>query len=261
MTSPKKNQENKTQENETQKNRIWIEADWPTPKHIRAGTTLRTGGHSQQPYDELNLALHVNDNPEDVKKNRSTLIENLHLQSEPVWLNQIHSSKIICINNAPENLEADASYTTEKNKVCSVMTADCVPVLFCNQEGTKVAAVHAGWRGICGGIVENSIKTLASAESLLAWIGPCISANHYEVGKEVYESCTNHSTLLEKAFEQRDENHWSCDLVKIINILLKNCGVGSIYECNLCTYEKPDLFFSYRRDGDTGRTASMIWME
>lgn len=254
-------QKNKIRENRIQKNKIWIEANWPAPKHIRAGTTVRTGGHSQKPYDELNLALHVDDKPENVKKNRRALLQNLHLQSEPVWLNQTHNPNIICINDIPENLEADASYTTEKNKVCSVITADCVPILFCNDEGTKVAAVHAGWKGICSGIIENSVKTLTSPESLLVWIGPCISAKHYEVGRGVYESCINHSTLLEEAFEQCDENHWYCDLVKIINILLKNCGVGSIYECNLCTYEKSDLFFSYRRDGKTGRTASMVWIE
>lgn len=245
----------------SQENKIWIEANWPAPKHIRAGASLRTGGHSQQPYDELNLAFHVGDNPENVKKNRNTLTKNLLLQSDPVWLEQIHSSKIVCINSALENIEADASYTTTKNKVCTVMTADCVPILFCSDGGTKVAAVHAGWKGICAGIIENSIKMLTPPESLLAWIGPCISAKHYEIGRDVYESCTNHSTLLEKAFQQRDENHWHCDLVKIIKILLENCGVEAIYECNLCTYENADLFFSYRRDGKTGRTASMVWME
>lgn len=242
-------------------NKIWIEANWPAPKHVRAGTSLRTGGHSQEPYDELNLAFHVGDNPENVKKNCNTLTQNLGLQSSPVWLQQTHSSKIICINNVPENLEADASYTTKRNKVCSVMTADCVPILLCNDGGTKVAAVHAGWKGICAGIIENSIKPLTPSESLLAWIGPCISAKYYEVGRDVYESCTNHSKFLEKAFEQCDENHWHCDLVKIIKILLENCGVGAIYECNLCTYENASLFFSYRRDGKTGRSASMVWME
>ncbi len=242
-------------------NKTWIEANWPAPKHVRAGTSLRTDGHSQKPYGELNLAFHVGDNPENVKKNRNTLSQNLRLQPSPVWLEQTHSSNIICINNVPENIEADASYTTKKNKVCTVMTADCVPILFCNDDGTKVAAVHAGWKGICAGIIGNAIKSLTRPESLLAWIGPCISAKHYEVGRDVYESCTHHSKLLEKAFEQRDEKHWHCDLVKIIKILLENYGVGAIYECNLCTYENANLFFSYRRDGKTGRTASMVWME
>ena len=245
----------------TSQEEIWIEAEWPAPKNIRAGTTLRKGGFSQKPYDELNLALHVGDMSVDVLKNRNTLIQTLKLQSEPVWLNQIHSSKIICIDNLPENLDADASYTSEKHKICAVMTADCVPILFCNREGTKVSAAHAGWKGLCNGIIETTINTIGPSETLLAWIGPCIMASHYEVGKDVYENCINHSSLLDDAFEQQDVNHWQCDLVKISRILLKNCGIGAIYECNLCTYKQSDLFFSYRRDGKTGRTASMVWME
>ena len=244
-----------------QKKKVWIEANWPAPNNIRAGTTVRAGGYSQKPFAELNLALHVDDSTQNVLKNRKALLQELALQSEPVWLNQIHSSTIISINNSPSNLDADASYTTEKNKVCTVMTADCVPILFCNKEGTKVAAVHAGWRGICAGIIETTIETLTEPETLLAWIGPCISARHYEVGKDVYENCIKHSKLLEPAFVRINADHWNCDLVKIVKILLKICAVGAIYECNLCTYEKSDLFFSYRRDGKTGRTASMVWME
>lgn len=240
---------------------IWIQADWPAPQNIHAGTTLRTGGHSKKPFNELNLALHVDDQADDVLKNRHTLIETLHLPSEPIWLEQTHSSKIICVDNATENLHADASYTKEKNTICTIMTADCVPILFCNQEGTKVAAVHAGWKGICAGIIENSIKALSQAETLFAWIGPCISAKHYEVGNDVYENCMKHSDRLDIAFEQIDTDRWYCDLVKTVIILLENCKVGAIYECNLCTYSESDLFFSYRRDGRTGRTASMIWME
>ena len=245
----------------SQENNIWIEADWPAPKHIRAGTTVRTGGYSIKPYNKLNLALHVGDETERVKKNRNTLIKSLHLQSEPVWLNQTHSSRIICIDKPPTNLEADASYTTVKNKICSVMTADCVPVLFSNQKGTKVAAVHAGWKGICNGIIENAINKFSSPETLLVWIGPHISDSYYEVGKDVYENCLNHSNLLKTGFAQINDDHWYCNLAKIIKILLKNKGIGAIYECNLCTYKNKDLFFSYRRDGKTGRTASMVWME
>jgi YfiH family protein len=245
----------------SQNTALWIEADWPAPEHIRAGTSIRTGGYSIEPYNELNLAQHVGDKSDNVEKNRDALIKHLHLKTEPVWLTQAHSSSIICIDTPPINLEADASYTSEKNNVCAVMTADCVPILLCNREGTKVSAVHAGWKGICGGIIENAIETYSEADSLLAWIGPCISSAHYEVGKDVYENCLNHSNLLKIGFEQISADHWYCNLVKIVNILLENKGVGAIYECNLCTYKNDELLFSYRRDGITGRTASMVWME
>ncbi len=242
-------------------NKYWLWANWPAPKHVRAGTSIRIGGFSKKPYNELNLAQHVGDSTDHVKKNRDTLIYYLGLQSEPIWLNQTHSSEIILLDTNPENRNADGSVATKQNKICTVMTADCVPVLFCNEDGTKIAAIHAGWKGICGGIIENAIKSFPEPETILVWIGPCISSEHYEVGRDVYETCLNHSNLIENAFKQTTEGHWHCDLVEITKILLKNAGVGAIYECNLCTYKMDDLFFSYRRDGVTGRTASMIWME
>lgn len=244
-----------------QTNKLWLDADWPAPKHIRAGTSIRTGGHSKTPFNDLNLAKHVGDDPDNVEKNRETLINYLKLKSEPIWLNQTHSAEIISIDNTLGDREADASFTTKQHQVCTVMTADCVPILFCKKDGTKVAAIHAGWKGICGGIIENSINAFSEPETILAWIGPCISSEHYEVGNNVYESCLNHSNLVKSAFEQTNVKHWHADLVKIVRILLENRGVGAIYECNLCTYKMDDLFFSYRRDGNTGRTASMIWME
>lgn len=242
-------------------NNLWLWADWPVPKHVRAGTSVRIGGHSKSPYNELNLANHVGDDSANVKKNRETLSHHLELPSEPIWLNQTHSSDIISIDTIPENNDADGSFTRKQNNVCAIMTADCVPILFCNKDGTKIAAIHAGWRGICGGIIENAIKEFSESETILTWIGPCISSEHYEVGKDVYDGCLNHSNLLKNAFKQTSTNHWHADLAKIVRILLENAGVGAIYECKLCTYKMDDLFFSYRRDGNTGRTASMIWIE
>ncbi|MBL1141643.1 MAG: peptidoglycan editing factor PgeF [Proteobacteria bacterium] len=244
-----------------QKNNIWLDADWPAPKHIRAGTSLRTGGYSTAPYNEFNLALHVGDNPDDVKSNREILFNYLDLSSEPFWLEQTHSAKIISIDRPSANRKADASVTTQKNRVSVIMTADCVPILLCNKEGTKIAAVHAGWRGICGGIIENSLKAFSEPENLIAWIGPCISQKYYEVGTEVYENCLSHSKMLEKAFKQTNRNHWYANLVQIVRILMEKERVGSIHECGLCTYKLDDMFYSYRRDRETGRMASMIWME
>jgi purine-nucleoside/S-methyl-5'-thioadenosine phosphorylase / adenosine deaminase len=242
-------------------NKLWLDADWPAPEHIRAGTTVRTGGYSKAPYNDLNIAQHVGDDPDNVKKNRATLGNYLNLQSEPIWLNQSHSAKIISIDNTPENRDADASFTTKPQQVCVVMTADCVPILLCRKDGAKVAAIHAGWRGICNGIIENSLNTFSEPETIMAWIGPCISSGYYEVGKDVYNDCLKHSNSLKSTFDQINDNHWHADLGRITKILLENAGVGSIYECKLCTYNRDDLFFSYRRDGNTGRTASMIWME
>ncbi len=243
------------------KDKHWLWADWPAPEHIHAGTSIRTGGHSKKPFNSFNLAQHVGDKPADVKKNRKILISHLGLPSEPAWLNQTHSSKIISIDSTSENRNADGSFTIKQNNVCAILTADCVPILFCNKDGTKIAAIHAGWKGICNGIIENTIKIFSDSETILVWIGPCISSEHYEVGKDVYERCLNHSSLLKSAFNQTNINHWHCDLVKIVNIILKNAGIGTIYECNSCTYKMDELFFSYRREGNTGRTASMIWME
>ena len=245
----------------TQTNNFWLDANWPAPNNVHAGTSIRTGGYSKKPYDALNLALHVGDAADNVKKNRSTLSKHLKLQSEPVWLNQIHSSKIISIDTPSDNLDADASLTTKQNKICVVMTADCVPILFCNQNGTKVAAIHAGWKGICNGIIENAIKAFSQPQTILAWIGPCIGKDYYEIGKDVYESCLGHSNSLKNAFRQTDTVHWQADLTIMAKIILKKEGVGSIHECGLCTYKMDKMFYSYRRDGHTGRTASMIWME
>jgi purine-nucleoside/S-methyl-5'-thioadenosine phosphorylase / adenosine deaminase len=244
-----------------QTNNLWLWADWPAPKGVYAGTSLRIGGLSKTPYSELNLANHVGDNPVDVTKNRSALLDHLKLSSNPHWLNQTHSTDIISIDGVPENQDADGSFTTTKNRICTILTADCVPILLCNKDGSQIAAIHAGWKGISTGIIENAIKLFTKPNEILVWIGPCICSEHYEVGKDVYESCSNHSDLVKNAFNRTSIDRWHCNLAEIVKILLKNKGVGAIYECNLCTYKLDEMFFSYRRDGITGRTASMIWME
>ncbi len=245
----------------TPNNKLWLDANWPAPKNIRAGTSLRTGGHSLSPYSSLNLAQHVGDAPDNVNNNRKIVNDYLNLPSEPYWLNQTHSSEIINLDNVHKSRKADGSFTSNRKNICTILTADCVPVLFCNKNGTKIAAIHAGWKGICGGIIEKAIKKFPEPEHLLVWIGPCISSEYYEVGKDVYESCLTHSDSTQIAFEQITNEHWYANLVKIVKILCENSRVGAIYECGLCTFKRDDLFFSYRRDGKTGRTASMIWME
>ena len=184
----------------------------------------------------------------------------LGISTEPIWLKQEHNKKILLVDEAPTDIKADGSYTTEKNKVCVVTTADCVPILFCNDEGTKVAAIHAGWKGICMGIIDDTIKIFDRPESVFVWIGPCISKKHYEIGEDVYSNFLNYSDSLENSFEENNNQKWSCCLNNIVKTLLKNSGVEKIYDCGLCTYELGDLFFSHRRDGNTGRMATMIWI-
>jgi len=244
-----------------QSENFWLWADWPIPKHVRAGTSLRNGGISQPPYNELNLGLHVGDDQKKVLYNRETLSQYLKLRSQPVWLDQEHSTNIISLDDHTKEAPADGSYTTTKNNTCTIMTADCVPILFCNAAGTKVAAIHAGWKGICNGIIENAVNLFSNPDTVFVWIGPCISGKYYEVGKDVYEKCLEHDMTLESAFTQRNQDHWLCELAEIVKIILKKSEVGLIYECGLCTYKMDKLFYSYRREGVTGRTASMIWME
>lgn len=244
-----------------QPDNLWLWADWPAPKHVRAGTSLRCKGTSLQPFNELNLGLHVGDETKNVLNNREILSQHLKLPSDPVWLDQIHSTNIISINDRPIDTSADGSYTTEETSVCTIMTADCVPILFCDAAGTKVAAIHAGWKGICNGIIEKAANLFSNPDTVFVWIGPCISGKYYEVGRDVYEQCLEHEITLKSAFSQKNEDHWQCELAKIVKIILNNSGVGLIYECGLCTYKMDKLFYSYRREGVTGRTASMIWME
>ena len=240
--------------------KFWMKAGWPAPNHVKAGTSVRVGGHSSPPYNESNVSLNVGDDPKKVKENRIELLMHLGISTEPIWLKQEHNKKILLVDETPTDIKADGSYTTKKNKVCVVTTADCVPILFCNNEGTKVAAIHAGWKGICMGIIDDTIKIFDRPESVFVWIGPCISKKHYEIGEDVYSNFLNYSDSLENSFKKNNNQKWSCCLNNIVKTLLKNSGVEKIYDCGLCTYELGDLFFSHRRDGNTGRMATMIWI-
>ena len=246
----------------TEAGEFWIKADWPVPRHVHAGTSLRKHGFSGGHYTSLNLAAHVGDNEKLVKQNRALLGEKLALPATPSWLTQVHGNRIITLANAvPENPTADGSVTNAEKKVCAVLTADCVPLLFCNEAGNQVAAIHAGWRGICRGIIDRAVALYSEPEKLLVWIGPCIRKDFYEVGKDVFTASINYAENMVETFEQTDANHWQCDLAGMAKLRLQSAGVKQIYDSGLCTYANPDLFYSYRRDGETGRTSSLIWME
>jgi len=248
---------------ETKHKQAWISAAWPAPSWVRAGTTTRQSGFSKPPFAGLNLALHVEDNTEAVLRNRSELVQRLGLPGAPLWLSQVHGNQVIGARNIADNTRADGSYTDEQGIVCAVLTADCVPLLLCNQAGTRVAAIHAGWRGLCAGVIEQAIHVFDDDRSgILAWIGPHIHAANYEVGTEVRNACIHSLPASAKdAFSATTRGHWYANLEQLTRLALKKEGVTEIFSCERCTYDETDYFYSYRRNRHTGRMASLIWLQ
>jgi YfiH family protein len=242
---------------------LWLLADWPAPAGIRAGTSWRRGGISQDPYASLNLALHVGDDADAVAENR----RRLRLPSEPIWLSQVHGRTVVDAGQVSEQnigqvIEADAAYTERAGVICAVLTADCLPVLLCNHHGTRVAAVHAGWRGLAAGILERTVDSLElPGEQLLAWLGPAIGPNAYEVGEEVRDTFIRKNPEAGTAFRSSRPGHWWMDIYQLARQRLMSRGVSAISGGDHCTWQEADNFYSYRRDGVTGRMASVIWIE
>jgi polyphenol oxidase len=233
-------------------------ANWEAPSNIRALTTLRTEGKSLAPYDQNNLALHVGDNEKHVHENRKALIKNLNLPGEPIWLNQTHTTKCIRVEE-DDNREADAAITQKREFPLVIMTADCLPIVLCNKAGTEIAAIHAGWRGLANGIIENTLKKLISKnESMLAWIGPSICKSCFEIGKEVYDSFTGNYPFTKETFNINLKSSYA-NLPKMAELILNANGVKSVYHSDACTYELKNKFYSYRREKQTGRIATLIW--
>jgi len=241
----------------------WLQAEWPAPANVRTASTLRTGGVSELPFDSLNLGDHVGDAPEAVRSNRQRLREALRLPDEPCWLNQVHGSRVIEAGKWAAPPEADACIARTAGQVCVVMTADCLPVLFCNREGDRVAAAHAGWRGLAGGVLESTVNSLGLPGSqLMAWLGPAIGPDAFEVGDEVRIAFTARDAVAAQAFRPSHRaGHWLADLYLLARQDLARLGVHAVYGGGLCTYSDELRFFSYRRDGKCGRMASLIWLE
>ena len=236
----------------------YIIPDWPVASQVKAISTLRTGGISQAPYDSMNLAQHVGDDKTVVAQNRALL----NLPAEPLWLSQVHSAQVVDAAQAAVDSEADASFSRQAGVICCVMTADCLPLLVCNRAGTEVAAIHAGWRGMAAGIIEQTIHTLTSAPSeLRVWLGPGIGADVYEVGDEVRNAFVQQHNQATLAFTPSASGKWLADMYQLAKQRLARLGVTEVYGGDYCTYSQADKFFSYRRDGVTGRMASMIWFE
>lgn len=236
-----------------------IEPDWPAPPGVRAVSTLRRGGTSVGPYSSLNLGGHVGDDPARVAANRLRVGEGLALPGEPAWLHQVHGVRAVPAE-APGDGAADAAWTRESGVVCAVMTADCLPILLCSGDGAAVAAVHAGWRGLAGGVVEAAVAAMGGGE-LLAWLGPAIGPDAFEVGGEVREAFLRNGAEFGSGFRETGGGKWLADIYRLGRLTLERQGIAAIYGGGCCTFGQAEDFFSYRRDGTTGRMASLIWRE
>ncbi|HQR50280.1 MAG TPA: peptidoglycan editing factor PgeF [Methylophilaceae bacterium] len=232
--------------------------DWPVPPGVQALQTTRLGGVSLPPYDSLNLGMHVGDDPLAVSANRHALSP--MLPSEPVWLEQVHGTTVVLAESAGRHPLADACVTRKKNTVCVVMTADCLPVLLCDRAGTVAAAVHAGWRGLAGGVIEATVAAMAMPEEqLMAWLGPAIGPQAFEVGGEVREVFLAHDPAAATAFTPH-AGKYLVDIYRLARQRLHAMGIMQIHGGGFCTHGDRERFFSYRRDGRTGRMGSFIWL-
>ncbi|MEA3410721.1 MAG: peptidoglycan editing factor PgeF [Pseudomonadota bacterium] len=239
----------------------WIEPDWPAPTTVRAVFTTRQGGVSKGPYASMNLGDHVGDDPGAVARNRYRLGESLGLPTRPVWLSQVHGTHVIdadAVSGKPG--EGDAALAGASDTVCAVMSADCLPVLFCDRGGKRVAAAHAGWRGLSAGVLETTVAAMSvSPDDVLAWMGPAIGPDAFEVGEDVVRAFVEDDAGCETAFT-RQGSRWMADIYALARRRLRRLGVRAVHGGGWCTFSEPERFFSYRRDGITGRMAALIWL-
>lgn len=236
---------------------------------VRALQTTRACGNSLSPYDDgsgeggLNLGVHVGDATEHVQQNRAQIRK--YFPAEPAWLTQVHGTTVIDAAQVQDAPQADASFTTKPGVVCAIMTADCLPVLFADAEGRAVGAAHAGWRGLAGGILENTVAAMreAGAGNLLAYLGPAIGPQQFEVGEDVMQAFVAKDASMQAAFKAIDARpgKYLADIYQLARLTLANVGVTQVSGGNFCTVSEPERFYSFRRDGVTGRMGSFIWLE
>ncbi|MDP1683326.1 MAG: peptidoglycan editing factor PgeF [Burkholderiales bacterium] len=235
----------------------WIVPDWPAPSNVRALITTRAGGVSTGPYASMNPADHVGDDPHAVAQNRALL--RAALPSEPFWLKQVHGDIVAEADVGP--VEADACIARAAGQVCVVLTADCLPVLLCTVDGSVVGAAHAGWRGLCAGVLERTAAAMGvPGQQVLAYLGPAIGPRAFEVGPEVRESFMAQDASATAAFTPQANGKYLADLYLLARQRLARVGVTQVYGGGDCTYSDPERFFSYRRDGATGRMAALVWI-
>lgn len=237
----------------------WLIPDWPAPAGVKACVTTRAGGVSLTPFDSLNLGDHVDDSPQAVAENRRRLTD--HFSIQPAWLQQVHG---IAVAHADPGLvaTADASWSATPGIACTVMTADCLPALFCDRAGTRVAAAHAGWRGLAAGVLEATLDSLAVPPSeVLVWLGPAIGPQAFEVGPEVRDAFVGQLASADQAFvPSRNAGKFMADIYMLARLRLAARGVTAVYGGGFCTVSDP-RFYSYRRSPRTGRFASLVWLE
>lgn len=239
----------------------WITPDWPLAGRVNVVSTLRAGGVSEGAYASLNLAAHVGDRPEAVAANRLLLREAAHLPAEPLWLEQVHGVGVVRHGDVAPGVRADAAVAFEPGRVCVVMTADCLPVVLADRAGSRVAVAHAGWRGLLGGILETTIAGLGGqAADLHAWLGPAIGPDAFEVGAEVRDAYLARLPGSEACFTRNERDRYLADLYRLARLVLDAAGVGAVHGGGWCTHRDSDRFFSFRRDGVTGRMATLAWL-
>ncbi|HQV22072.1 MAG: peptidoglycan editing factor PgeF [Moraxellaceae bacterium] len=246
----------------------FIMPDWPAPVNVHAVVTTRDGGCSEPPFNSLNLAFHVGDEPSKVVENRRKLLSALNEIAPcgpPQWLQQVHGTEVVDAFSEPKRRaqtvpEADAVTTTHRGLPCVVMTADCLPVFFCDQSGHRVAVAHAGWRGLCSGILENTLAKFSNPAEVMCWLGPAIGTAAFEVGAEVREAFIKVDAAASKAFTAQPNGKYLADIYALARQRLMKAGIGMISGGDLCTVTDKERFFSYRREQTTGRMASIIWL-
>jgi polyphenol oxidase len=245
----------------------WLTPNWPAPATVRALSTLRTGGASSPPYASLNLGVHVGDDATAVEGNRRALRDAARLPAEPVWLEQVHGTCVMDLDSQIPSGPADAAVTRQSGRVCAILTADCLPVLLANDAGDRVGAAHAGWRGLAAGVIEATVAALgAPPRQLLAWLGPAIGPQHFEVGVEVREEFLRRAgagdtAADDAAFVPNARGRYAADLYALARRRLRRLGVDRIYGGGECTYTDDARYYSHRRDARTGRQATLIWLE
>lgn len=236
-----------------------IEAAWPAPPGVVAFTTLRAGGVSRGPYAGLNLATHVGDDAHAVRENRARLVRARALPAEPVWLDQVHGTRVV--DAARGAAQADGVVARAPGVVCAVLTADCLPVFLCDRRARAVGLAHAGWRGLAAGVVERTVAALGvEAADVLAWLGPAIGPAAFEVGEEVRAEFVNADATSESAFRRTRPDHYHADLYALARRRLQRAGVTQIFGGGHCTFSDPARFYSYRRERVCGRMASVVWI-
>lgn len=238
----------------------FIVPDWPVPAGVRAVSTTRSGGISASPWQSFNLGDHVGDDPRAVAANRALLRR--ELPAEPVWLNQVHATRCVDAACAAPGAQADASFTRQRGVVCAVLTADCLPVLLCDEQATVVGIAHAGWRGLAAGVIEATVTAMGEPGGrLLAWLGPAIGPQAFEVGDEVRDVFLGGDAAAADAFTAAAGGKWLCDIYRLARRRLQALGIRRIASADYCTLSDEERFFSFRRDGVTGRMASLVWLE